>query len=195
MKRPLAGVITVILMGGLLWAGARRPTGNRSIPTPVVTAATAAEPAHPAEGRIQSLMECAGRGDVSAYLDAFTGPLRARLDREVSERGPERFAGDLTSASARRKSHAVFAAEADGPGAASVVVESVYPDRNERQAYRVEQQPEGGWLVTAVETVKSLQPEAKFGAAASFLAPEGVPVQGSGAGLAGDGPDAPPGPN
>jgi hypothetical protein len=188
MKRPLAALMTVLLMGALLWAGASRPAIERGAATPEsldrsVAAEQTSTPAHPAEGRVQALMESAGQGDVTAYLDAFAGPLRQRLDREVSQRGREKFADDLSVASKRRKSHAVFSAEPEGPDSARVVVEAVYPDRNERQSYRVEQQPGGAWLVTSVETVRSHEPKAKYGAPAAFLAPEGVPVQGSGVGV------------
>jgi hypothetical protein len=188
MKRPLAALITVLLMAALLRAGASRPGIERGTVTPNNSArSVAAEgtpaPAHPAEGRVQALMESAGRGDVTAYLDAFAGPLRQRLDREVSQRGRDLFADDLTRASKRRKSHAVFSAEPEGPDSARVVVEAVYPDRNERQSYRVEQQPGGAWLVTSVETVRSHEPKSRYGAPAAFLAPEGVPVQGSGVGV------------
>jgi hypothetical protein len=55
------------------------------------------------------------------------------------------------------------------------VVESVYPDRNERQTYRLERAG-GGWLVAEVETVRAHRPAVKFGAPASFREPEGVPV-------------------
>ena len=79
-----------------------------------------------------------------AYLAAFGPALRERLGREAEEKGREAFAGSLRAAARARKSHAVFAPEADGPDAARVVVESVYPDRNERQTYRLERS-EGGW--------------------------------------------------
>ena len=56
-----------------------------------------------------------------------------------------------------------------------MVVEAVYPDRNERQTYRLER-ADGNWLVADVETVRAHQPRARFGAPATFREPEGVPV-------------------
>ena len=90
-----------------------------------------------------------------------------------------------------RKSHAVFAAEPDGPDAAIVTVEAVYPDRNERQTYRVESRA-SGWLVTSVETVKSHQPRSKYGTPAMYVAPEGPPVPGGVSVETGDGPNSMP---
>lgn len=121
-------------------------------------------------------MEAAWKGDVKAYLDAFQGTLHDRLEREIRERGAEAFSEDLRRAARARKSHAVFGSTSESPDSARVVVESVYADRNERQAYRLEK-TDSGWLVAEVQTVKGREPKAKFGQAAAFLAPEGVPVQ------------------
>ena len=176
MKRLWAGVITIALMGLLLWTGAGRvPSTTPDESTPVATSSAAANPA----GIDRSWL--AGEhsaGDVSqSYLDAFAGELKDRLSRQVAERGRAAFADDLRKAASARKSHAVFAAEADGLDAAIVTVEAVYPDRNERQTYRVESTA-SGWLVTRVETIKSHQPPSKFGTPAAYLAPEGPPVPG-----------------
>jgi hypothetical protein len=173
MKRIVAGVLTVALMGGLLWSGLGRP-GGRAEPGP-----GRADAPDPAEVRLNKLLDCALRGDVSGYLDCFGGPLRERLEREVNERGRDAFADDLRRAAGSRKSHAVFAVEPEGADAARITVETVYPDRNERQTYHLAQAPEnGGWLVSDVETVRSQVPTARFGTPASYQEPEGVPVQG-----------------
>src|SRR4051812_26834134 len=98
MRRTIAGLITLVAMLLLLWAGARRgqPTGSTGRveflttpvePLPVEPTPVTATPAHPAEALVQSLLESARRGDVSAYLDTFAGDLRRRLEREVGERG------------------------------------------------------------------------------------------------------------
>ena len=174
MRRLIAGTLTVVLMVVLLWSGTRRP------PEPVVgptVSKAGVWSARPSEERIRALLSSAEEGDVSSYLDSFAGSLRERLEREVNERGRTAFADDLRRASRTRKSHAVFAPEPESLDAVRITVETVYPDRNERQTYRVER-GESGWLVAGVETVKSHQPQSKFGAPAVFVAPEGVPVQG-----------------
>ncbi|MDR3637013.1 MAG: hypothetical protein P4L84_24630 [Isosphaeraceae bacterium] len=175
MKRFVAGGLTIAIMGLLLWAGARRPEPVPSSAEPGTVEAPP-NPASGAEARIQKLLEDSARGDVSAYLAGFGGPLRERLEREMAERGRDAFAGDLKRAAAARKSHATFAPETEGADAARVTVETVYPDRNERQTYRLEQGPDG-WLVMDVETVRSHQPKAKYGSPASYQEPEGPPVQ------------------
>jgi hypothetical protein len=176
MKRLLAGLLTVALMGTLLAMGLRNPGPDRidgSTPTSLTDESKV--PDGP-ESRVRSLLADASAGDVSSYLAAFAPPLRARYEREADEKGRAAFAEALRSAARARKSHAVFAPELDGPDASKVVVEAVYPDRNERQTYRLER-IEGGWLVADVETVRGHRPQAKFGTPASYQEPEGVPVQ------------------
>lgn len=173
MKRIMAGVLTAVLMGLLAWSGMNRPPVAQEGKAEI---AEDAETSHPAEARVHALLESAWKGDVVSYLDAFDGPIKSRLEREVDERGREAFAADLRKAARARKSHAVFAAESDSDETARVVVETVYPDRNERQTYRIDRKPKG-WLVTEVETIRGHQPKAKFGDQADYQAPEGVPVQ------------------
>lgn len=175
MKRVSAGLLTVAAIGLLLWSGMRRPPAMTS----TSRSGSVAEAENPAEARVRALLDGAERGDVDGYLAAFGGTLRVRIAREVTERGRDAFADDLRRAAAARKSHAVFAPEPDGPAAARVVVETVYPDRNERQTYLVED-GEGGWLVTDVESARGRQPKAKFGSPANYQEPEGVPVQREG---------------
>jgi len=200
MRRACAGLLTVVAMGLLLWSGVRQPPAATPAlsPSPSRSGPVAEDVlAGPAEARVRALLDGAARGDVDGYLAAFGGPLRVRIEREVAGRGRDAFADDLRRAAAARKSHAVFAPEPDGPAAARVVVETVYPDRNERQTYLVED-GEGGWLVTDVETARGRQPQAKFGSPANFQAPEGVPVQREGltveTGAAPPGPAPPRGP-
>jgi hypothetical protein len=178
MKRFTAAVLTVALMGLLLWSGLRRgPSTTSSSTSTSVASSSRTDEGGPVEAAIRALLESGRRGDVAAYLGAFTGALHNRLAREVDERGREAFADDLCRAARARKSHAVFAVEPEGSSWARVTVESVYADRNERQTYRMEQ-TEGVWRVSEVESVRSHQPRARFGAPAVYIAPEGVPVQG-----------------
>jgi hypothetical protein len=174
MKRIVAGVLTIAVMGVLLWLGVNRPAGN----SPLGAGASQGDnKPDPAEARLSTLLECAWNGDVAGYLNCFSGPLRERLEREVNERGRDAFAADLKRAARSRKSHAIFAALPEGEAAARIVVETVYPDRNERQTYHLAEQA-GAWLVNDVETIRSQVPKARYGTAATYQEPEGVPVQG-----------------
>ena len=187
MRRVLAGTLTIVLMGCLLWSASRQPA------SPTVGSASASvegpSPSSGAESCLRTLLESAARGDVASYLACFSGPLARRLEREVDERGRDAFAQDLRAAARSRKSHAIFAGETEPGGAVRVAVESVYPDRNERQTYRLERVDER-WLVTDVETVRGREPKTKYGAPASYEQPEGIPVQGGISIETGSDPDA-----
>jgi hypothetical protein len=159
-------------MGILLWSGRNRPAA----PPGSATSPASGAP-DPAEARLASLLQSAWEGDVPRYLDCFSGTLRQRLEREVNERGRDVFAADLKRAARSRKSHAVFAVEPEGEGAARITVETVYPDRNERQTYHLAHAA-GDWLVNDVETIRSQVPKARYGTPATYEEPEGVPVQG-----------------
>lgn len=169
MKRLLPGLLTLAIMGVITWAGLRRPF-DRAGPRE-----QDAELASPAEAQVHALLRYAREGDVAAYLARFDRPIRARIEREIDEQGRSTFAAALRQAALSRKSRAVFAPVPEGDDVVAVVVESVYPDRNERQTYRLGQRPEG-WLITDVTTVRSHVPTSKFGAPASFEEPEGIPV-------------------
>jgi hypothetical protein len=121
-------------------------------------------------------MAKAREGDLSGYLDRFNGPFRERLDHEVAAKGREAFAEELRKAAQTRKSHAIFAPEPDGDDVMRITVESVYPDHNERQTYRLERTG-SDWSVTDVETVRAVTPAAKYGTPADYFAPEGPPVE------------------
>jgi hypothetical protein len=173
MNRIIAGVLTVALMGVLLFLGVNRTSQT----IPLAGAGSSSDKPDPTEARLATLLKTAGQGDLAGYLNCFTGPLRERLEREVNERGRDVFTADLKRAAGSRKSHAIFAVEPEGPSAARIVVETVYPDRNERQTYHLTEQA-GLWLVVDVETIRSQVPKARYGTPATYQEPEGVPVQG-----------------
>lgn len=184
-RKILAGAVASVVMLLLLLKGLSRPEPSAPVETSNNT--SAASPSSPApednplrdaESALRDLLDRGKEGDVSGYLSAFAEPLRSRIEREAKERGFDRFAADLRQAAQARKSHALFAPEPEGPDACRITVESVYPDRNERQTYRLENNG-STWLVSSIENVRAREPIARYGAPAAYLAPEGVPVQAS----------------
>jgi hypothetical protein len=185
MRRILAGSLTVIIMGSLIWnalcpSAALRPSASSAGDESVITSSrfqTSAQ--YPdATACIERLLESARKGDVFAYLNAFGGPLRERLLREADERGRDAFALRLRRAGVARKSHAIFAPRPAGDRAlaASITVESTFSDRLERQTFRLER-ADTGWLVTEVETASERASAKPIGALATYDEPEGAPVE------------------
>jgi hypothetical protein len=196
MRRNLAVLGTILIMGAVLWTGLRSPVrtspeAGASVEAQSASAADFETPHspildpgfHDACVRLDRLFESALRGDVAGYLAAFGGALQARLEREAQESGRDAFAGELRRTAAARKGHAVFAPEPDGDesGAVRIVVESTFADRIERQTYRL-RRGAAGWLITEVETARDRIPRNKLGSPATYEEPEGVPVEIGGSG-------------
>jgi hypothetical protein len=171
-RHVIAGMLTFAVLGLILAVGARRPAAP-----PGVSTAAATDPSGTPESRLRRFLDDARAGDVAGYLDAYAEPLRSRMAREADEAGRTAFADALRRAAEARKGHALYAPEPDGPDAVRIVVEAVYPDRNERQIYRLERGPDG-WRIAGVESVRGREPTARFGASATYRDPEGIPVQG-----------------
>ena len=188
MKPMVAGTLTALLLGLMIYLGSRGPARGPDAPARVEETGP-----HPAEEAIRALIRAGDEGDVEAYLGAFVGPLQTSLEREVAERGREAFAEDLIRAASARKSHAVYAAEPDGEDSARVGFEAAYPDRNERQTYRLVRSDDA-WKIAGVSEAKGRQPPAKFGAAVVPIEPDVEAPASPKVGLTvetGDGPDAP----
>jgi hypothetical protein len=180
MRRTVAGLLTAIIMGLVLWSGlARSPSPSQPATDPGIRDSRLPNSGgfDGAASRIEALLASARQGDVAAYLSAFGGPLRARLDREAGEHGSGAFALGLRRAGLARKSHAIFAPEPDGDreGAARITVELTFADRLERQTFRLERGG-AGWLIIEVETARERVPINALGSPASFHEPEGIPV-------------------
>jgi hypothetical protein len=194
MKRSMAGLVTLMFVALLLWGGTRgrrdaAPPAPPASPPPATTTAVEDAPTR----RVRALLEAGRDGDLTAYLDAFRGPLRDRISREADEKGRQAFSADLRAAASSRTGVAVFAAETNGPDSARVVVETIYPDRNERQTYHLARSPDGettdDWRVVDVELARGSVPAVKVGSYATFDGPDGPPVQVQG------GPGNGPSPN
>jgi hypothetical protein len=182
MKRPLAAIAAVLVMAAMLWLGRNQSgsTGSAVAPAVAEERSSDGQPGVDRGGaarRIEGLLADAERGDVDAYLAAFSAPLRERLTRQAEERGRRGFGEELRRTARARKSHAVFEPEPEGggPDKARVAVESTFADRIERQTFRVARVA-SGWVITDVETARDHVPRNALGSAATYQAPEGPPV-------------------
>jgi hypothetical protein len=179
MKRILAGLLTAIIMGVIVWTGLG-PSASKSHRTTNSEVDSRFQEQVRLQGatdHIEGLLASARAGDAASYLSSFGGPLRARLERDADERGRAAFALSLRRAGLARKSHALFDPEPEGErqGAARITVESTYADRLERQTFHLERAA-GGWVVTEVETAREHVPKNPLGSLATYEAPEGIPV-------------------
>lgn len=179
MKRVVSAIAAVAIMGAVLWLGRGR-TGSTVAPAPATSPGGRSQPdLAGASERVEELLTVAARGDIDAYLAAFSGPARARLQQQTDERGRSLLADELRRTARSRRSHATFEPEPDGPGAgaarARVTVESTYSDHVERQTFRLVREG-SAWSIADVETARNHVPPNLPGAAATYREPEGPPV-------------------
>lgn len=157
MKRMLAGLLTLLVLGAVLWQGRGRP------PAPLPAPAAADTP----EACIERMFAAAQRGDVPAYLDCFTGSERDRLERALAGQKQDAFAQSLRDAVATLKGRAVFRngpadAAAAAADTASYTIDRVYETRTERQLYQLTCQS-GLWRIETVATANPFQPDKAYG--------------------------------
>jgi hypothetical protein len=192
MSRVLAGAITSMIMGVMVWVALHRSSSQTdpaagsgsdsrlhdSLPSSRELATRAR--LQRATDRVEILLASVRDGDVSTYFGCFGGTLRARLKREADELGGDIFAARLRSSGEARKSHAVFAPEPDMEhlDRVRITVESALANRLERQTFCLEQ-ASGGWLITDVETAREHVPRYLLGSLAAFEQPEGIPETGA----------------
>ena len=155
MKRPTSPrSLTVLIVAVLLWSGLTRPLRTRRGPRPGIARAATGRPARPGRGAARALLE-RWRGDVAGYLGASAVRSATRLEREVDERGREAFADDLRRAARRaRATPSSPPSPRARPRRRGSPSRPSYPDRNERQTYRLARDGGRRWLVTDVETVR-----------------------------------------
>lgn len=156
MKRFVAGLITLLVLGAIVWHG-------RGTPTPPPTAPSNAEADTP-EACLERMFAAARRGDVAAYLACFTGSELDRLQRERAGRPTEAFARSLQDAVADLKGRAVFRNDTaeTNTDSASYTIDRVYESRTERQRYQLTRQS-GTWYIQSVATASPFQPEKAYG--------------------------------
>ncbi len=179
MKRVASAVVAVAIMAAVLWLARQR---NRFAVAPAPAASpggTSGPNLAGASERVEDLLAAAARGDVDAYLAAFSGPARARLQQQADERGRSALADELRRTARARKSHATFEPEPDESGAAGsgarVTVEAAFADHVERQTFRLVREGPG-WSIADVETARDHVPPNIPGATATYQEPEGPPV-------------------
>lgn len=158
-KDVLAKLITLALLAGALGFVVLRNQPSTA------TSLTSAAVATPVQDAVYAMFEAAQRGDVSAYLNAYAGSVRASLDQSVAEQGNEKFANYLREQTASVKGIAVQEPQAVTAAQAKIQIEFVYQDRNETQWMTLDKTG-AGWKITRIEAAQRIK----------TLVPYGTPV-------------------
>ena len=144
--RFLAFALTVALVAGAVFLSYRKPPKTPEEP----------------ENVIWRLLDQSRAGSVDGYLDCFTGSMRQQL--EVTARGMSlpRFSEYLKESIEKVKGVAVYDVQRSGEATATLVVEYVYQDQNERQRMSLRKEGEA-WRVDSAEPSRRIQPVIPYG--------------------------------
>ena len=153
MARLSSFVVTVSILGAVVWWTQNKPKQVDSELQP--------------DAIIWAMIDACRRGDVDDYLDCFTGNLRKRLEKVVSEQGKDKFSDYLKEMLQPIKNIALQQPKGFAKGDQAIVADFVFADRTERQTFWVRRTKEG-WKVFGVETTKPVP----------VLVPYGTPVKG-----------------
>jgi len=112
------------------------------------------------EDAIYGMLDAARAGDVKAYLDCFSGPVRDQLVQAVRESTESTFSSYLIDQNAAFQGVAVSVVDRPSVEEARVRVEYVYGDRNEGQILSLKADSDR-WKIVAIagaEAIKTLIP-------------------------------------
>lgn len=122
------------------------------------------KPAAPRD-TIYAMLDAARDGDVSAYIDCFSGEMASRLEQSRDEMTQEGFASYLKERNAEIKGIAINEPEPASDDSVRIRVEYVYADRNEAQLVYLEKDSKV-WKIVGLDSAERVP----------TLVPYGTPV-------------------
>lgn len=116
------------------------------------------------EDAIYGMLEAARAGDTRAYLDYFSGEMRAQLLEVIKEDSEPTFAAYLKSQNRAFEGVAVSLTNRPSDAEARVRVEYIYRGRNEVQGVYLRKEP-SGWKIVRVANAEQRRTPFPFGTA------------------------------
>ena len=156
-SKAAARIVTILILMGALGVVIARKTDFR------FARMTERQEVKP-QDTIYGMLDAARDGDVSKYLQSYTGEMAKSLERAAAE-SPD-FAKYLRDSSFALKGIAVMEPLPQPSGEIQVRVEYVYQDRNETQYFYLTK-TWGGWKISRMESAERVK----------TLIPYGTPVQ------------------
>jgi hypothetical protein len=150
MKKIAAFLLTAALIAGAVYLSVSRQSGENAGPEQVVW----------------RMLDRSREGKVKEYLDCFSNPLRSQLQATARNMTDTKFSEYLVDSSKKLKGAAVSDIRQQDQGQATLVLEYVYADRNEKQRLNLKLE-NGNWYIASSEGSQRIQP----------LIPYGKPVQ------------------
>ena len=152
-RRGSLAVVAVLIMAGIVFFARGKARRNRQADQPF--------------DAVSAMVEASRSGEVDAYLDCFTGPLRSRIESQAAS-GQQRmaFGASLREQVADLKSLVTLESETGGPDEVRLVVERVFPRFNERQRVSLRLVGES-WKIEKLGPLRRFTPEVPYGAPAT----------------------------
>lgn len=159
MILAVAGLLVVVVMS--------RPTRT---PTESSSSNDDAGP----DACVAAMVAAEKSGDVDAYLDCFSGPLRDQLQSRMAKQSRERLAAELRSGAADLTGHATTDLKITQPDAATLVLERIYTQHNERHQISLSR-AFGVWKIVEIKPLERFAPEIPYGTPVVPLQEESQP--------------------
>lgn len=115
---------------------------------------------------IYAMLDAARKGDVGAYVEHYSGRMRATIEQAIVEKGEDGFAAYLRQSNAPIKGIAITEPEQLSPTEVKARVEYVFAGRNEVQFMYLDNS-NGTWRIARVDATQRIK----------TLVPYGTPVE------------------
>ena len=152
-KAQLATVL--ILVGALVLVAAKRG-GWR--PASIIQPSAPVTP----QDTVYRMMDAARDGDVSAYLECYTGPMEGSLRQIVKEKGTNSLADYIRRFNSAVNGVALQEPQTVADNEVRLRAEFVYSDRNEAQVYYL-QRVTGKWRIARQENAEGIKAVVPYG--------------------------------
>ena len=149
-----AGLATMTAIAILIVA---RSPGDRTTDT-----ASSREPATILTADIATFLQAESAGDINAYRECITSPLRDQFDSRLKQESPSFVAESLRQGLENLKGQATTDTRLDGSDVATITVELIFADHHELRRLELRRAGER-WKISSSETVRSFTPPVRYG--------------------------------
>jgi len=120
------------------------------------------EPAAILSADIALFLQAESAGDINAYRESVTGPLRDQFEARLKQESPSSVAESLRQGLENLKGQATTDTRLDGSDTAAITLELIFADHHELRRLEL-RRVEERWKVSTRQTVRSFVPPVRYG--------------------------------
>jgi hypothetical protein len=124
--------------------------------------ASSREPAAILSADIARFLQAESAGDLTAYRECVTGPLRDQFEARLKQESPSSVADSLRQGLENLKGQVTTDTRLDGSDAAAITLELIFADHHELRRLELRRVGER-WKISTSETVRSFAPPVRYG--------------------------------